>query len=722
MDADYPITKCCDDRLGRTHLALHVADMLRAAPAAHSIVFGLSGSWGSGKTSVLNMVRELLGKDDDPPVVVRFNPWNYPVGTDLVRPFLNLLASEIRNARSGEAAKKLAEDAVEAIGDYANALDPIIPPQLGVLGSLARIFSTRRKKALSQKTPEELKRQLADKLLLLHLRIVVMIDDLDRLPNEMVCAVFQLVAAVADFPRVSYLLAYDRSNVVRALHEVQKCDGDEYLEKIVQVPLELPQPSIGALSAMVEEGIGKILSGVRLDDGEWRRVGSAVSGAALRANTVRDVRRILNVFEADWAASQEKISPGDLLDISVLRIVYPQIMSWIRARNSQLSGGASGGYLNSDAEKRKEQYLDELDQWLGGQSKAEGALWLLGNIFPRFANTCGLRAVQVSEAQLKLDRRIACPEILESYLLGAMEAYAFPREEALILLSSGTVDELAEFLERDENDVTLTLITVAGDTAADMSDARRSAFARALIRSGSGKVEHVGKFALPIDRCEWCLEKLFAAMGKEAASELFATELQGLDFAHMAKLARFINDQELAYGRLAANRENPNDQLISLSCLKQVEQSVLQALSATELTINDLQVDSARILLYLWNCFDPEAYEERVTNGLLRDPLAYLLFASYQLGRYHSGNGGGWAPPDAFTDDVDPKRVIASFDAVLRADAFWLLDPNTKTKLAGLKICTEKMLNGGVSHFETEASDEQCAELLLEWASQRTGA
>ena len=127
------------------------------------------------------------------------------------------------------------------------------------------------------------------------------------------------------------------------------------------------------------------------------------------------------------------------------------------------------------------------------------------------------------------------------------------------------------------------------------------------------------------------------------------------------------------------------------------------------------------MLLYLWNCFDPEAYEERVTNGLLRDPLAYLLYASYQLNRYHSGNGGGWAPPDAFTDDVDPKRVIASLDEALRTDAFWSLDPNTKAKLAGLKICTEKMLNGGVSHFETEATDEQCNELLLEWAGQRVG-
>lgn len=154
MDADYPISKCNEDQLGRIHLARHVADMLHEAPAAHSIVFGLSGSWGSGKTSVLNMVCELLKNDDNPLVIVRFNPWNYPDGTDLVRPFLTLMASEIRNAHTGETVKKLAEEAIEAIGEYMNALDPIIPSRLGVLGSLAYIFSKRRKDALLRKLPK----------------------------------------------------------------------------------------------------------------------------------------------------------------------------------------------------------------------------------------------------------------------------------------------------------------------------------------------------------------------------------------------------------------------------------------------------------------------------------------------------------------------------------------------------------------------------------------
>lgn len=55
----------------------------------------------------------------------------------------------------------------------------------------------------------------------------------------------------------------------------------------------------------------------------------------------------------------------------------------------------------------------------------------------------------------------------------------------------------------------------------------------------------------------------------------------------------------------------------------------------------------------------------------------------------------------------------------MRADAFWLFDPNMKPKLADLKICVERMLNGGVSYYETEVSDAQCAELLFQRAEER---
>ena len=122
------------------------------------------------------------------------------------------------------------------------------------------------------------------------------------------------------------------------------------IKQIVQVPLELPQPSIGALSAAVQRGVEKMPFKTRFDDDELKRIGTAIYNVTLRANTMRDVHRVLNVFEADWLASQEKISPADLLSMSLLRVMYPKMLPWIRSRSSVLAGSSSDGYVISQAE------------------------------------------------------------------------------------------------------------------------------------------------------------------------------------------------------------------------------------------------------------------------------------------------------------------------------------------------------------------------------------
>ena len=72
-------------------------------------------------------------------------------------------------------------------------------------------------------------------------KIIVVIDDIDRLSNEQIRMVFQLVNQVAGLPNVLYLLSMDKDVVVRALKNVQDCNGEEYLEKIVQVPFTIPK-------------------------------------------------------------------------------------------------------------------------------------------------------------------------------------------------------------------------------------------------------------------------------------------------------------------------------------------------------------------------------------------------------------------------------------------------------------------------------------------------
>lgn len=82
------------------------------------------------------------------------------------------------------------------------------------------------------------KRQVIEALNDVGQSIIVIIDDLDRLPAEEIRSMIQAIKAVADFPQITYLLAYDPNIIARAFDDDEKF-GLAYLKKIVQVAYPL---------------------------------------------------------------------------------------------------------------------------------------------------------------------------------------------------------------------------------------------------------------------------------------------------------------------------------------------------------------------------------------------------------------------------------------------------------------------------------------------------
>ena len=92
------------------------------------------------------------------------------------------------------------------------------------------------------KSIEGAKKKLAKALRASDQRIIVIIDDLDRLmPSEM-RSVFSLVKSLGDLPNVLYVLSFDDSVVQKALQDSAEKIDPAFLEKIVQVSLKLPPP------------------------------------------------------------------------------------------------------------------------------------------------------------------------------------------------------------------------------------------------------------------------------------------------------------------------------------------------------------------------------------------------------------------------------------------------------------------------------------------------
>lgn len=70
---------------------------------------------------------------------------------------------------------------------------------------------------------------------------IFFIDDIDRLSEEEISIVFQPIKNIADFHKVIYVLCYDVDIVASALDAVHRNRGREYIEKIVQYPIDIPK-------------------------------------------------------------------------------------------------------------------------------------------------------------------------------------------------------------------------------------------------------------------------------------------------------------------------------------------------------------------------------------------------------------------------------------------------------------------------------------------------
>ncbi|WP_353734966.1 KAP family P-loop NTPase fold protein, partial [Escherichia coli] len=137
----------------------------------------------------------------------------------------------------------LSEEAQKVI-EYAQDTSSRVLPLVQYVGQFSRIvnwiaggikvFSDSRL-AVDQKTTTKLRADIAGQLVRLDLKFIVVMDDLDRLEPTQVAEVFRLVRAVADLPRFTHILCYDRQIITHAVeHALNIGDGSRYLQKIIQ--------------------------------------------------------------------------------------------------------------------------------------------------------------------------------------------------------------------------------------------------------------------------------------------------------------------------------------------------------------------------------------------------------------------------------------------------------------------------------------------------------
>ena len=226
-NTDKPIDTEEQDLLGRKTFSNQLGKAIYEYNGKSGLVIGLFGKWGTGKTSVINMaeneINRLAKEDENKPLIMKFSPWNYSDKDNLIILFFQSLKNKIDVQDNEQIKNKVGK----ALGDYAEAFDALsLVPVVGsgvaaILKTLAKVQGTNLMQVPDlDKTRENLEQKLieADK------KIIIVIDDIDRLTNSQIRDIFQLVKQVADFPNVIYVLVMDRDVVRSALTEVHNID------------------------------------------------------------------------------------------------------------------------------------------------------------------------------------------------------------------------------------------------------------------------------------------------------------------------------------------------------------------------------------------------------------------------------------------------------------------------------------------------------------------
>ncbi len=368
--SDKPIKTRGEDDLGRKPFAEKLAKEIKLRKQPDSLVIGLYGEWGSGKSSILNMVAEAI---KDPsllpsphPIVIQFNPWLYFDHTSLAREFFESIAFEFGRTHETKPLKDIqgAVDALASLSNYAPESSPIPKPALryGFLGIGRLIACFRAAKEDVVQVREKSRRLLLDN----EQPLLIIIDDIDRLTSNEILLTFQLVKSLADFPYTTYLLAFDDVVVAKAL-DGPTCDsGKDFIEKIVQVPITIPDTPQGKIRSYISRYLDEMIKSSSpevWDDSYWRTVEH--EGFWKRFCTLRIAKRYINTLSLVSARLKNECNLVDLWLIVQIQMFYPNLYRQLpRAKGFLTQDISETLYQHPEQKHRKEEANRRLNELL----------------------------------------------------------------------------------------------------------------------------------------------------------------------------------------------------------------------------------------------------------------------------------------------------------------------------------------------------------------------
>lgn len=443
FQSDSPINGANDDKLSRTDFSRHLADAFTSWTGEESLVVALNGPWGSGKTSVINLmvniinekkdskasggnfifriltqIKSLIKRMDNPvliPTVIHYNPWAFSEAGSIQNHFFEQIAKELELKNESINDKKIAKklryyfrilDLVPTINSgnqglmlqffklliliilsfsfypflsIINGIDgyflwiSLLYMSIGFVRMMLEKYSNLldSRSEYRAKSVFEEKKEIEEILRARKRKLLIVIDDIDRLEKTEIRQIFKLIRVNANFPNTIYFLAFDQEVIERSLDEFVGVSGKDYLGKIVNVKFDIPHVDSSKMLEFLDKELKRIIDKLPAtakeqlnnDHARWQVIRESVFAGFFK--NIRDVKRFTNGLEFNLSKMNNKsvmeVNLIDFIAIESLRVFEQDLYCYIKNSKDILTQYSRYAILGRD--ERKDQ--DEINTRLG---------------------------------------------------------------------------------------------------------------------------------------------------------------------------------------------------------------------------------------------------------------------------------------------------------------------------------------------------------------------
>lgn len=421
------------DEFQRRGFAKRIVDTILAQPLGKCLVVSIVGPWGSGKSAVLKYIHDENSSrqaSEGTFQIAPFNPWRFAGEEALLYELMEALVKAIDPENSVLTEWQKLQDRIakasSPVGKWLAIPVNYLFPGIGtMLSSTLDSF----KAGELRKRMDGIRKQAVEHLKVSRKRVVVLLDDIDRLEADDLMLLLKSIKLIADLPNTTFVIAMDEENVCQVIGSRNGYTPEsarKYIEKIVNVRLGLPviPPSIleeytlNLLSETLTRADGFLPSE---DASRIRSIFHDLHAPFIK--TPRTAKSIQNAVSFALGLLNKELNAGDVVLLEATRLLHPNLYLAIQEVIPSIGTAFDNildNYSGDDTEKEKRRSLRWellLKDFEGlNEHQKKPIQDAIQNWFPQFYGSSDEEAKQ----RWELDRRLCSRSYFWRYFTGAI--------------------------------------------------------------------------------------------------------------------------------------------------------------------------------------------------------------------------------------------------------------------------------------------------------------